>query len=183
MATSKPSTTTSAPSDEFAQILVEARAASCILSETIKQENEVFLSFCSAVISQTLDASKSLNKMALNAVKESATESVAKAKENASKTVASAAKSAQNAIADNGSSENKKSASPKKAVSTRDKNSQNLADGFVDAMLMTMQNSVHMQQQNWVIAQAATTQTVTQILGLDSAALSVTVAKMIEGNK
>ena len=171
----------SGSSDEFAQIVAEARAASVVLAETINQQNEVFLSACNSIIAQTLNASKSLNDMAMEMAKDSATKKVAAAKEKASKKVAEAANTAQKATSQNGSDKSKTSG--KNSTSVQHSPEPSLATGFVDAMLISMQNSVQNQQSLLIMAQAATTQTVAQILSMDAAALSVSVANIIDHNK
>lgn len=188
MPTSKPSTSApvngTASDNEFAQLLVDSRAAATILAETINQENQIFLSFCGDLISQTLHAVDEMSKIAVDSAKEGASKQVAKAQEKAAKNVAAAAKTAQNAVADSGSKASKGSKkSGKSDTSDLDKNTESLAEGFVSSMLISMQNSVAAQNNMFTIAQAATTQTVMAILSTDTAAAAIAVNEISKGKK
>ncbi|MDB2657566.1 RebB family R body protein [Crocinitomicaceae bacterium] len=173
-----PTETSTTPTDEFAQLLVDARAAATILSDTIQQENEVLLGFCNGLFLQTLKASTELNRMTLDMAKEGAAKKAAKAQEKSSKAVAAAAKTAQDSVA--ASSTNGSKSPAKKEAAIAAKTSQDLANGFIDAMLTTMKNSVRQQEQMFILAQASTTMTIQQIWSMDSTALALTFAHILD---
>ncbi|MDG1334343.1 MAG: RebB family R body protein [Crocinitomicaceae bacterium] len=179
MATTNNPTREATPTNEMAQLIADSRAAAAVLSETIKQENEVFLSFCQGIISQTLNAAKELNALSVDTVKESASEKVAEAKKKASGAVAASSKATQKAVAARDTKESKDH-SNLVAVSGGNIGVDSLPGGFRSAMLETMHNSVHAQQQMFVIAEATTTQTIAQILSIDTAALGATIVKILK---
>ncbi len=148
--------------DHFEKTVIDATKAANALSMSIAQENNVYLSFCENLISNTLQAMSSLNKMEINTARAGIHEQLNQAKQNAEE-----------------SAEDKKQsvleASPVHKASSEKPSHEanmNLMGAFVESMSEMMINSVNGQQNLHVVAQAATTQTIEIILSMAPAILA-----------
>ncbi len=162
------------PSQEFAQVTADARAAAVILAESIDQENKVFLSFCESLINNTLGAMSTLNKMEINVARAG----VEKQLEEAQKQSAKQAEERKQAITAQSA---KKESTPIKAK--EESGSKSLEDAFVHSMSQMMMNSVAGQANLHILAEATTTQTISTILSLAPIVLAMAVKNIDEGKK
>ncbi|HYG14969.1 MAG TPA: RebB family R body protein, partial [Bacteroidia bacterium] len=136
----------------LADLIVDARACTATLSETIAQQNTVMLQFCGGLIEQTLKAMSGLN----NLVSATHTEEI-KAKLQKQAVELTQQPDSASTMAIN--------------APEGDNPEFQLAQAFVQSINQTMQNMVTAQQQMNITVQAATTQTIATILSVGTVAI------------
>jgi hypothetical protein len=152
-------TSTTTPSDSFAQAVAEQTAAAEVITEAIAKENTVILGFCTSLIEQTLDAMGKLADLVKNTT-DTATnpattdEIMRKVLDNIQQQPAQAPQTLETTQA---------------GVSA---DSQVTEAVFVQAMNLTIKNTITAQQNLYIIAQATTVQTISTILSIASASIS-----------
>lgn len=152
-------TSTTTPSDSFAQVVADQTAAAEVITEAIGKQNTVILGFCTSLIGQTLDAMTKLAELVKNtndAPSNPATtdEIMRKVLDNIQQQPAQAPQTLETTQA---------------GVSA---DSQITEAVFVQEMNQTIKNTITAQQQLYVLAQAATVQTISTILSIASASIS-----------
>lgn len=164
-------TSVSENTKEFEQIISTERAAAAALSQTIAEQNAVFMGFCNSLVSEALTAMGKLSAMDLS-IANSAKKDISDAK----KKVADAIEQKNQPQA---SAKNDASASPNTSNGgvTSSTNTNNPEATFVDAMGQTMFNAVKAQNNMYMIAQATTTQLINTIISMTSVTLATTIAK------
>jgi hypothetical protein len=163
---------TSENTKEFEQVISAEKEAAATLSQTITEQNAVFIGFCNAVVSEALNAMGKLSAMDLS-IANSTKKDVGEVKKNATE-----------AIEQNGklqaSAKNDANATPTPTANATSGGSNSTANpeaAFVDAMGQTMFNAVKAQNNMYMIAQATTTQLVNTIISMTTATLATAVAK------
>lgn len=169
------STSVEPNNSEFTQLVNDANAAMSTLANGIKEQNRVYLEFCQALVNNTIDAMTKLSSLDISiaekgaAVKKELEEATKAANDN----VASAGATAATQLTGNEPAA--------KAEADLTKETSDLASGFTQSVVISMANAVSAQQQQYVVAQATTVQTITNIISLTTASLASAV-KNIERN-
>lgn len=154
--------------NHFEKTVTDATKAANALSQSIAQENNVYLNFCENLISNTLQAMSSLNKMEINTARVGIQEQLSQAKQNSETQAEEKKQSVLEAVP----THKENAAKPSHEASIK------LMDAFVQSMGEMMINSVNGQQNLHTVAEAATTQTVDIILSMAPAILAEKVKEI-----
>lgn len=164
----------------FAELIKDGTEAASSLAKSIEQQNQVMLTFCEKLISNTLVAMGSLSNMEVHVAKEADSK---KFRDAVNEATNQAVKKSQSAQAKAEPAGDDKDGSSQKVVASNPNpsaNEPNLEDTYQMSIGRVMENAVFAQQQLYVIAQATTTQTISTILSISPAVLATTVAEIIK---
>jgi hypothetical protein len=154
------------------QIIEDSRA----FTETLGMENRVFQSQLNGAISMTVEALRELIALCKEAVEIGKPGNVVQGQQNLANT-------AQQALSDVESAAGQATSVTKNiADSAPIVPAAGLDASVVHAVSMSYMNAVNAQQQTYILQQAATTQIITTILSLATAALGVAVKEAESGN-
>lgn len=164
-----PTENQSTPTD-FAQIIADEKSAAAALSETLQEQNAVFLNFCSTLTNNVLKAMGELNAMELAVAANAAKQELSTAKETATQNIQPAASPTPTSAANS-------EAAPKSMVQPNASmgGDNDISAAFVSAIGTSMHNAVTAQQQMYILAEASTTEVISTIISMATATLGVAV--------
>jgi hypothetical protein len=159
-------TTIASLSAEAAQIIAETNACAAALSATIQRQNEVVLSYCQALIDQTLKTMSSLQSLEQSGSGSSASQNMEQLQSETVQAIKQSAETLKNVIPADMTN------AVIKLPGGVDMLKNQPLQSFVANSSILFANAVAAQQQLNIITQAATVQTVNIILNMAAAAMS-----------
>lgn len=153
---------------EFEQVISAEKEAAAVLSQTIAEQNAVFMNFCNSLVNEALSAMGELSAIDL-AVAKSSKKDINEAKKKATEAI-------EQKIQPQASAKNDATPTPNQSNDSSISRA-NPEAAFVEAMGQTMFNAVQAQNNMYIIAQATTTQLINTIISMTATTLATTVVK------
>jgi len=189
---------TQSSSNEFRQMVDDVNYAIQSLTSSLAYENEANMNFFNAILQSALDTAREIQEIEQETLKESL-KSIAKVKAAAANkvvgkankgTAAKASVKVANKKSASGNSTTKAVTRPTPLEAIESNGSPALenmklafASKYLAAISDLIDNMVNAQNNQFMLAQAATTQGVMQIYSIDTIADAIAIAKMFDGGK